>query len=606
MLAEQQSVRAYPRPYGVNLAHVLGYLSPITEDELDQARDGRGRVGQRRVGRSAAPAWSAATTAGCAGCPATAAWPSTRWAGCWATTGWSRAAPGDTLVTSIDARVQSIVERQLAGTIRTARRTYDEVTHRNYVADSGAVVVMEARHRAHRRDGQPADVRPAGLGRRASPSAQLAPPLLRAGRDAAARPGHPGPVRARVDVEADHERGCAEQRVHPDTRLDCSSGLQVGNRWFKNYESASYGSIGFAEALQISCDTFFYRVGLHFWQKYGSDPTDVDARDPLVEEAKHFGFGAETGIDLPGRGVRPDRRPALEARVLPGDEGLLLRARRGARRRLPAPVRPRVLPRGQLLPRRRRGQLLHRPGRHDRHPAAAGPRLRRALATAARCTSRGSARRSSAPTATCCAGSSPKVAGHVHGQPGLDALRRPGAARHRQGRHHGLADDRLPARPGPHPLQDRVGRGPRQAVDLVGGVVRRELRRRDDGQPGRHRLGHVRPGGAQDLGGAVRRPRRTASTPRRAAIPGVVPPRTLPTFIRDGSILPPVRGRHEPDQPTRATPGLDWVLLGAVVGLLGLGVLLVWSATAHREALIGGDPRAYLSKQPATSRSAWC
>jgi rod shape determining protein RodA len=44
-------------------------------------------------------------------------------------------------------------------------------------------------------------------------------------------------------------------------------------------------------------------------------------------------------------------------------------------------------------------------------------------------------------------------------------------------------------------------------------------------------------------------------------------------------------------------PGLDWVLLGAVVGLLGMGVLLVWSATAHREALVGGDPRAYLSKQ---------
>ena len=39
VLAEQQSVRAYPRPYGINLAHVLGYLSPITEDELDVATD---------------------------------------------------------------------------------------------------------------------------------------------------------------------------------------------------------------------------------------------------------------------------------------------------------------------------------------------------------------------------------------------------------------------------------------------------------------------------------------------------------------------------------------------------------------------------------------
>ena len=52
---------------------------------------------------------------------------------------------GDTLVTSIDAKVQSVVEQQLAGAIAKARATRDTVTDRNYVADSGAVVVMEAK-----------------------------------------------------------------------------------------------------------------------------------------------------------------------------------------------------------------------------------------------------------------------------------------------------------------------------------------------------------------------------------------------------------------------------------------------------------------------------
>jgi penicillin-binding protein 2 len=94
--------------------------------------------------------------------------------------------------------------------------------------------------------------------------------------------------------------GALNNGFTPQTRLDCSSGLQVGNRWFKNYESASYGSIGFDQALQLSCDTFFYRVGLSYWQRYGSDPTNVDAKDPLVTEAKNFGFGNETGVDLPG------------------------------------------------------------------------------------------------------------------------------------------------------------------------------------------------------------------------------------------------------------------------------------------------------------------
>ncbi len=69
---------------------------------------------------------------------------------------------------------------------------------------------------------------------------------------------------------------------------------------FKNYESGAYGTIGFQKALEVSCNTFFYRVGLNFWQKYGSDVADVDARDPLVEEAKIFGFGKPTGIDMPG------------------------------------------------------------------------------------------------------------------------------------------------------------------------------------------------------------------------------------------------------------------------------------------------------------------
>ena len=37
VLAQQESVRAYPSPFGVNGAHVLGYLSPITEGELEEA-----------------------------------------------------------------------------------------------------------------------------------------------------------------------------------------------------------------------------------------------------------------------------------------------------------------------------------------------------------------------------------------------------------------------------------------------------------------------------------------------------------------------------------------------------------------------------------------
>lgn len=54
VLAQQQSLRAYPQPYGVNAAHLLGYLSPITEGELDEAKlriDGSVN-GASKVGRA--------------------------------------------------------------------------------------------------------------------------------------------------------------------------------------------------------------------------------------------------------------------------------------------------------------------------------------------------------------------------------------------------------------------------------------------------------------------------------------------------------------------------------------------------------------------------
>jgi rod shape determining protein RodA len=60
--------------------------------------------------------------------------------------------------------------------------------------------------------------------------------------------------------------------------------------------------------------------------------------------------------------------------------------------------------------------------------------------------------------------------------------------------------------------------------------------------------------------------------------------------------------RTSPRQTSRPTtalraPGIDWLLLAAVLALLALGSLLVWSATSARDDLTGGDPRAYLQKQ---------
>jgi penicillin-binding protein 2 len=207
--------------------------------------------------------------------------------------------PGDTLVTSIDAKVQAYVEKQLHEAITTARGTFDKVTHRNYAADSGAAVVMEAKTgRIVAMASQPTydpEVWSGGITKKELDrlySAKAANPLLSRASQGQFAPGSTWKPIMTV--------GALNNGFSTSTKLDCSGGLQVGNRWFKNYESAAYGYIDFARALELSCDTFFYRVGLSFWQKYGSDPTDVKAKDPLVSTAKDFGFGSSPGGDITG------------------------------------------------------------------------------------------------------------------------------------------------------------------------------------------------------------------------------------------------------------------------------------------------------------------
>ena len=298
VLAQQESVRAYPSPYGVNGAHVLGYLSPITSGELDSAeKDGDTSVnGGSVVGRAGVEKAYDKWLRGVPGYRKVTVDSMGRVLG---ESGVVASTPGDTLVTSIDADVQGYVEKQLHQAITVARGTFDKVTGRNYVADSGAAVVMEAKTgRIVAMASQPTydpQIWSGGISDKQLAwlySKGAGNPLLSRASQGQFAPGSTWKPIMTV--------GALNNGFSPNTQLDCSSGVQVGNRWFKNYESAAYGYITFARALELSCDTFFYRVGLSFWNKYGSDPTNVHAKDPLVSMAKSFGFGQTTGSDVTG------------------------------------------------------------------------------------------------------------------------------------------------------------------------------------------------------------------------------------------------------------------------------------------------------------------
>jgi penicillin-binding protein 2 len=298
VVVQPQSLRAYPRPFGINAAHLLGYLSPITEDELDAAEgaDDQSVNGASQVGRAGVEKAYDEWLRGMPGYQHVAVDSMGRVLG---EDSVDKGRPGDTLVTSIDARVQAVVEQQLAQTIKTARSTFDSVSGKNYVADSGAVVVMEARTgRIVAMASEPTfdpGVWVNGISQKQLTrlySEKAGTPLLSRATQGQFAPGSTWkPFMA---------AGALTHGFSPDTRLNCSSAFQVGNRAFKNYESGAYGSIGFDKALEVSCNTFFYRVGYDYWRRFGSDVADVNAKDPLVRQAQKFGFGKETGLDIPG------------------------------------------------------------------------------------------------------------------------------------------------------------------------------------------------------------------------------------------------------------------------------------------------------------------
>ncbi|MEV6269628.1 penicillin-binding protein 2 [Kribbella sp. NPDC051936] len=297
--ADSQTLRAYPSPFKVNAAHILGYLSPITTEELeDMDKAGQDSVPHRSdlVGRAGVERSYDKLLRGTPGEKDVIV------DAVGYTTGIKKQTapvPGATLVTTIDARIQASVEAQLKNAIMTARKQYDKITKKKYVADSGAAVVMDTKTgRIVAMASYPTydpGVWVGGITQReldALYSTKSGTPLVSRALQGQLAPGSTfKPITTAAAMGAGYS---------PKTRLDCSSFFEVGNRKFKNYESASYGMIGFDQALALSCDTFFYRIAYALWLKEGGNSSDVTTRDPLVEMAQKFGLGKPTGIDLPG------------------------------------------------------------------------------------------------------------------------------------------------------------------------------------------------------------------------------------------------------------------------------------------------------------------
>jgi penicillin-binding protein 2 len=84
--------------------------------------------------------------------------------------------------------------------------------------------------------------------------------------------------------------------ITPDTPLAGGSAISVGGLRFQNAGNADYGSVSLRRALTVSSDVFFYRLGL-----------DANESDLIQKWAGRLGLGHSTGVDLPAesRGLVP-------------------------------------------------------------------------------------------------------------------------------------------------------------------------------------------------------------------------------------------------------------------------------------------------------------
>ncbi|MDQ8700967.1 penicillin-binding protein 2 [Streptomyces sp. LHD-70] len=304
--AEPTAVRRYAAPGGARTSQVLGYLSPVTDEEIKAAENTSSPfLRSDQVGRSGLERTYDKYLRGKAGVTSYEVDKLGRVMG---KTQADPGTPGSNVVTSIDARVQRVAEYELNQAMKTARQQTDKITGRKYEADSGAVVVLESKTgRVVSMASQP-DYDPnawvggiSGKDYARLTSKKSNYPLLNRATQGQAPPGSIFKViSASAAVRAGHSF---------DDKYNCSSSYSLGNRSFANFESKGYGPITLGRALEVSCNTVFYALGHSEWKRDGGNkPKNPD--DWFYRTAKDYGLGKETGIDLPNEvsGRIPDRQ----------------------------------------------------------------------------------------------------------------------------------------------------------------------------------------------------------------------------------------------------------------------------------------------------------
>ncbi len=300
------SVRVQPAvsyPLGSAAAQVLGYLGPITaQQERLRHLPVTGFAGADLAGQAGLEAEYDAPLRGVPGTERVAVNAAGNVLGIISVT---PPVPGDTLVTSINARLQEDVGRVLAAAIGKAR------AEGNPGATSGAAVVMTTTGRVVAMASYPTyDPRiwSQGISERQF-QALFGPsggePALNRAIQGQYAPGSTWKVTTTAAAVAAGYRLAGP--------YDCPASVDIGGRIFNNDVPVNSGAMSLHTALVVSCDTVFYQLAYDMWlrdDRAADVVTSPRAPAQLMQRMElAWGFGRPTGIDLPGEapGTVPTR-----------------------------------------------------------------------------------------------------------------------------------------------------------------------------------------------------------------------------------------------------------------------------------------------------------
>ncbi len=301
--AEVQPVIEYPMPDGANPAQVLGYLQPITPQEI-KARHlpVTGFSGVDLVGQAGLEAEYDTQLRGKSGTQVVSVNAAGNVTG---TQGETAPVNGDDLVTSLNSQIQVDAQNALNGAIGRSRASGNGT-------NQGAAIVMTTTGRVVAMASYP-DYDPSVWTGGISQSefnklfgTSGGEPIINWAAQGQYAPGSTFKVTSTAAAVAD---GYSINGLY-----GCPASVSIGSQTFKNDGEPSLGDMSFSEALIQSCDTVYYTLGYDMYLRDDVKANSVKSPDAPVQKMQQmeldWGFGKDSGIDLPAEstGTIPTRQ----------------------------------------------------------------------------------------------------------------------------------------------------------------------------------------------------------------------------------------------------------------------------------------------------------